>query len=296
LLGTASASSVAVLDDTADVEAGLDALDAVETDRAPWHRRFGAAVWPPLVAIAALVAVWGIAARLSDDASLLPTPGEVWNEFSAGWSAGTIPEAMLASAGRGLLGFAIAIVLAIPIGLAIARFGPVRLALSPLMLGLQTLPSVAWVPAATLAFGAGDAAVYTVVLLGGIPSIAMGLVAGLDQTPALYPRVGRVLGAKRLSMTWFILLPAAAPAFLSGLRQGWAFAWRSLMAAELIAGATSGNGLGGLLQDARAADSMSAILAAVLAILIIGLVIETCFFSPIERHLLRSRGLAGATR
>lgn len=283
------------LRDTADVEAGLDALDAHETQRPAFGRRLLSALWPPLLAFGTVLVVWQLVYVLGvKPADELPSPGTVGSTFASEWSSGAIPSAMWASASLALVGFALAIVIAIPIGLAIARIGFVRAAFGPILMALQTLPSVAWVPAMTLLFGASKEAVALVVLLGGVPSIAMGLVAGIDQTPSLYLRVGHVLGARRTAMAWFVLLPAAAPAFLSGLRQGWAFAWRSLMAAELIVGAAAGTSLGVLLAQGREAGSMAAILAAVTAILLVGLAVEVLLFGPIERHLLRTRGLAGA--
>ena len=126
----------------------------------------------------------------------------------------------------------------------------VRAAIGPLLSGLQSLPSVAWVPAAVLWFGLTDATIYFVVLAGSIPSIANGLVAGIDQIPPILPRVGQVLGARGLTSARHILLPAALPGYLAGCKQGWAFSWRSLMAAEIIAaGPLLGFGLGAYLKQ-----------------------------------------------
>jgi NitT/TauT family transport system permease protein len=289
---------VATLDEITEVEAGLDALETTAPAGLPWHRRLRAAVLPPLVAFVAFVAFWQLLFLAEvQPPDVLPSPGQVWDAFVDGWSDGSIPQAMRNSVGRGLLGFALAIVIAVPLGLVVARVTPLRTALTPILSALQTLPSVAWVPAATLWFGASDATVYVVVLLGGVPSIAMGLISGLDQTPALYLRVGQMLGFRRAGLARHILLPAAAPAFLAGLRQGWAFAWRSLLAAELIiAAADPADGLGRLLQSGREAGAMTEILAAVFAILIVGLLIESLVFAPLERRMLRVRGLAGAAR
>src|SRR5256714_1041696 len=120
---------------------------------------------------------------------------------------------------------------------------------SPVLTGLQSLPSVAWVPAGVLWFGLTDMTIYFVILLGAVPSIANGLVSGIAQVPPLLPRVGHAVGAGRLQIATLILLPASLPGFLAGLKQGWAFAWRSLMAAEIIATAPSlGFGLGAFLE------------------------------------------------
>jgi NitT/TauT family transport system permease protein len=158
----------------------------------------------------------------------------------------------------------------------------------------MTLPSVAWVPAAILWFGVEPAALYAVILLGSVPSIANGLVSGLDQIPTILPRVGKVLGAKGLTMSRHILLPASLPGFIAGLKQGWAFSWRSLMAAELIANSPQlGTGLGQLLQQGKDLNSMSRVLTSIFLILIVGVLVDLLIFRPIERRVLAARGLTG---
>jgi NitT/TauT family transport system permease protein len=154
---------------------------------------------------------------------------------------------------------------------------------------------VAWVPAAILWFGLNDASIYFVVLLGSIPSIANGLVAGIDQIPPILPRVGKTLGAGRLAAARHILLPAALPGYLAGLKQGWAFSWRSLMAAELIAQSPDlGLGLGAYLNEGSSFNDMPTVLTAIFLILLVGIGIDLIIFRPIERAVLRARGLTGA--
>ncbi len=165
-------------------------------------------------------------------------------------------------------------------------------AVGPLLSGLQVLPSVAWVPAAIIWFGLTDATVYFVVLMGAVPSIANGLVSGVDQIPPQLRRVGTVLGASRIQMATLVVLPAALPGYFSGLKQGWAFAWRSLMAAEIIAmDGTIGFGLGLMLQQGRELADLSCVLATILVILFVGILVELIVFAPVERRLLRRRGL-----
>src|SRR6185295_14547447 len=147
---------------------------------------------------------------------------------------GDLAEGVSNSLRRGGLGFLASLAIGTPLGLFIARVRPVRRAIGPLISGLQSLPSVAWVPAAIIWFGLSDAAIYAVVLLGAVPSIANGLLAGFDQVPPLLDKVGRVLGLSTIGRIRHVLLPAALPGYLAGLKQGWAFSWRSLMAAELI--------------------------------------------------------------
>jgi NitT/TauT family transport system permease protein len=161
--------------------------------------------------------------------------------------------------------------------------------------GLQSLPSVAWVPAAIIFFGLGETAIYAVVLLGAVPSIANGMVSGVDQVPPLLTRVGRVLGARGIAAARHVLLPAALPGYVAGLRQGWAFSWRSLMAAELIVSSPKlGEGLGQLLDQGRLLSDMTLVFAGIIGILVVGIVIELCVFAPVERSVLRRRGLLTA--
>jgi NitT/TauT family transport system permease protein len=284
--------------DLSRLEAGLDALEAtVERGPSVWTRLRRTAL-PPLVAVVVVIAVWQLVYALKIKPTYaLPGPLDAWHSFTEQWGDGKVTDAVWNSLHRGGLGFLFSVLIGTPLGLLVARVRVVRTAIGPVLSGLQSLPSVAWVPAAIIWFGLSDAAIYTVVLLGAVPSIANGLVAGLDQVPPLYLRVGRVLGARGLASVRHVLLPAALPGYFAGLKQGWAFAWRSLMAAELITrSADLGLGLGQLLDEGRELSDMSLVMVGILLILIVGVGIELLVFAPIERRMLRSRGLAGAMR
>ena len=160
---------------------------------------------------------------------------------------------------------------------------------------MQVLPSIAWVPAGIIIFGLSDATIYTVLLLGAIPSIINGLLSGVDMIPPQYRALATVLGATRSQHILHVELPAALPGYVAGLRQGWAFAWRSLMAAELIAvGGSLAPGAGSLLQRGRDLADLPLVMLVILAILLIGILIELLLFAPLERTLLRNRGLSRA--
>jgi NitT/TauT family transport system permease protein len=283
--------------DLAAVEAGLDALDTPTAGQVEsrW-RRFGRAVVPPIVALVLLVALWQASwAAAFWPEFQLPAPLTVWSRFEQLFETGRIFEVLWTSIHRAVLGFFAALVIATPLGLLVAKVRVVRAAIGPLLSGLQSLPSVAWVPAAILWFGLNDASIYFVVLFGSVPSIANGLVAGIDQIPPILPRVGKTLGAGRLASARHILLPAALPGYLAGLKQGWAFSWRSLMAAELIAQSPDlGLGLGAYLSEGSNFNDMPTVLAAIFLILLVGIGIELLVFRPIERTVLRARGLTGA--
>jgi NitT/TauT family transport system permease protein len=277
------------------VEAGLDALDTAPTlPPAPgWGRRFVRSVLPPIVFLAFLVVVWQLAyAAHLKPSYALPSPADVAETFWKTVQEGRAAEAVWTSLSRGAVGFAMSLVLGSLLGLAMWWSRWLRAAIGPIVSGLQSLPSVAWVPAAIIWFQLSNAAIYTVVLLGAVPSIANGLLSGLKQVPPLFDRVGRVLGLSGLGRIRYVLLPAALPGYLGGLRQGWAFAWRSLMAAELITYSPSlGQGLGQLLNIGRELSQMSLVITSITLILVVGVAIELLVFAPLERRVLVRRGL-----
>ena len=282
---------------SAALSAGLDALDTPTQQRRPRWRRFIAVGLPPLVAFGVVLAIWQVlwAAAIWPEYKL-PAPIAVWEQFAAIVADGSIWEITWTSVHRAVLGFALAVVIATPLGLLVAKVPQVRAAIGPLLSGMQSLPSVAWVPAAILWFGLTDAMIYFVVLLGSVPSIANGLVAGIDHVPPILPRVGAVMGAGRLASAQLILLPAALPGYIAGCKQGWAFSWRSLMAAEIIATSPQlGVGLGTYLKNGSDFNSMPGVIAAIFLILLVGVGIELLAFRPLERRVLRARGLGAAT-
>ena len=298
-IGTAAATTGATTrDDARDLESGLDAL---QTDRTlgprTWSDRLRWSVLPPMVAVVVLVALWQLVVWSGVRPSYtLASPQDVWTTLRSLFADHTALTAIATSVERGVIGFVVAVLIATPLGVLISRVRLLRASVGPLVTGLQVLPSVAWVPAAILWFGISDATMYFVILLGAVPSIINGLLSGVDQVPPLFRRVGTVLGAGRWQMVRHVILPAAMPGYVAGLRQGWAFSWRSLMAAELIVvGGRLGFGLGALLDQGRQLSDTSVVIAAILLILVVGIAVELLFFAPLERRILRSRGLAADT-
>lgn len=281
--------------DTRELEAGLDALQTAQpTVGGAKLRQAARSALAPVVALAVLLLIWQGTVLLDvRPRYVLPGPADVADAFGALVQRGDVQAAVLTSLERGIVGFVVAVVIATPLGILVARVGWVRTAFGPLITGLQVLPSVAWVPAAIIWFGLSDATVYFVILMGAIPSIINGLVSGVDHVPPIFRGVGRVLGAGPVQLVRWVILPAALPGYLAGLRQGWAFSWRSLMAAEIIAvGGTIGFGLGSLLQQGRELQAMSTVIVAILLILVVGILVELAFFAPMERRLLHRRGLS----
>ncbi|MGW4381331.1 ABC transporter permease [Kitasatospora sp. NPDC004531] len=291
-------TSAAAADDSAGVEAGLDALETVSVERTPLPVVLRRSVLPPVLGVALVLVIWQLAYTFElTTPDKLPSPANVWHSLTELWYEGTLFSIIWTSVWRGLSGFLMSVVIGTPIGLLVAQVKPVRAALGPVLSGLQSLPSVAWVPAAVIWLGINNSAMYAVILLGAVPSIANGLIAGVDQVPPLFLRAGQTLGATGLRGARHILLPAALPGYLAGLKQGWAFSWRSLMAAELIASSPDlGLGLGRYLENQREFTNMSGVLLGILLILTVGVAIDLLFFSPLERRVLRSRGLLVTTR
>jgi NitT/TauT family transport system permease protein len=280
-------------DELRSLAAGLDRLQTDEEAGQGRWSRFAASVVPPIVFVALLIVAWQLYVVIAQPRpDIVPSPIDVWNAMGDAWEAGRLQEAVITSLERGIVGFIIAIIVGTPIGLLLAEVRPIRRAVGPIISGLQVLPSVAWVPAAIIWFGLSDATVYFVILMGAIPSIVNGLIAGVDQVPPQLRRVGTVLGASPWQLATAVIMPAALPGYVAGLKQGWAFSWRSLMAAEIIAtGGSIGFGLGSMLQQSRELADLAGVLATIIIILVIGVLIELVFFGPVERRMLKRRGL-----
>jgi NitT/TauT family transport system permease protein len=277
---------------------GLDALETVTAQRPSLAQVLRQKALPPALGVLLVLAVWQLVHSLHVTPSYkLPSPLDVWHSLTDLWYQGTLFSIIWTSLWRGISGFLAAVVIGTPIGLVVARVKFIRAAVGPVLSGLQSLPSVAWVPAAVIWLGINDQAMYAVILLGAVPSIANGLISGIDQVPPLFLRAGRTLGARGLTSARFVLLPAALPGYLAGLKQGWAFSWRSLMAAELIASSPDlGIGLGRYLENQRDASSMPGVLLGIVLILVVGVAIDLLVFTPIENRVLRTRGLLQSTR
>lgn len=274
------------------LSAGLDALDTRTVKRRDGIRLLLNYLAPGLGIILILL-IWQsmVALKLQPD-YVLPSAGQVLDALTRQAEQGILWQSTFNSLRRALQGFVLAILIATPIGIALGMNRILRIIFRPILTGLQQLPSVAWVPAAIIWFGLSNATIYAVLLLGAVPSIANGLTAGIDQIPKQYLKVGQVLGANRFQTIRYIVMPASWPGYLAGLEQGWAFAWRSLMAAELIAVSPAlGPGLGQMLDVGRQLGDMPLVLGSIFMIMLAGVLVERFIFSPIRERTLRIRGL-----
>jgi NitT/TauT family transport system permease protein len=241
-------------------------------------RRTWAKTWPPLGAIALFVGAWQVVVWLALWPDyLLPGPAAVFSRLGQDLRDPALYSALLTTATRAVLGYSLAVVVGLVLGLAVSRSAVVRTAVGSLITGLQSMPSIAWFPLAILLFGLSEAAITFVVVLGAAPAIANGLITGIDHIPPLLLRYGRVAGARDVTLYKRIVLPAALPSFVGGLKQGWAFAWRSLMAGELLVIIAQRPSLGARLQFAREFSDAEGLLAMMIVILLIGIIVDRLF-------------------
>lgn len=258
----------------------------------PWLVRAARKSWPTLLAIGIALAVWEIVALSGWRPSyVLPGPRAVLAQLGHELVTGEVWAAVSITMQRALIGYAIAIAFGTALGLVLARLAVLRLAMGSLLSGLQTMPSVAWFPLAILLFQLTESAIVFVVVLGAAPSITNGLLNSFDHVPPLLVRAGRVLGARGFGLYRHVVLPAALPGYVSGLQQGWAFAWRSLMAGELLVIVGHRPSLGVRLQFAREFSDAVALLSWMIVILVIGVVVDALVFGRIQAGLRRRRGL-----
>ncbi len=250
------------------------------------RRFFSAALF-----FAALILLWQWVYRTGHYSRVLvPSPGQVWEYLKGAMEDGTLWRATVVTMRRLLIGYLVGIIGGLPLGLLTARFNLFRDTLGVSALGLQTLPSVCWVPLALIGFGQTESAMLFVVVMGTLWSVIIATETGVRNVPPIYRRAALTMGSKRLHIWFRVILPAALPFIVSGMKQGWAFAWRSLMAAEIFVTILTGFGLGQLLQFGRDQNAMEQVIGIMVVIVVIGLLADKIFFSPVEKFLHRRWG------
>ncbi len=220
----------------------------------------------------------------------VPSPAGVAKSFISMCADSSLFVAIGYSIVRALIGFLIAIVLGIVLALLILKSAFLERNLKPVILGIQTLPSVCFVPFAILWFGLNNSAIIFVVVMGSAFGIALSICSSIKNVPPIYIKAAKTMGAGNLALYTKVIFPAALPALISGLRHGWSFAWRALMSGEVMS-ATAG--LGFSLMLGRDLADINQVMTIMIVIVIMGIVIDKLFFSLIENHLLRQRGLLG---
>ena len=273
--------------------AGLDQLELAPPQQAKRHilAKSWAAAWPKLLALVLALAIWQVVYLTGFKSAILPGPAttltDLWHQVHTAqlWSAvGTTLR-------RALIGFALALVIGTVVGALVSRIRPLRAGVGSLITALQTLPSIVWVPFAIILFGANTTAILFVIVMTAAPAIANGLIAGADFLPPLLLRAGKTMGLRRVSLYRHVIMPATLPAFVNGLKQGWAFGWHGLIAAEIVVIILGQPSLGVLLSNDQDQADMAGAISIILVILVIGIVVDL-LFNLVNGRIRRRWGVA----
>jgi len=250
-------------------------------------RRFASA----LLFFAVLIGVWELAVRSGRwSVVLLPSPIFVAEFIWGALLDGTLLESTWVTLKRLLIGYAAGVLIGMPLGLLTSTSQVFEDTLGSLALGFQTLPSVCWIPLALVWFGQTEGAMLFVVIMGTVWSVIIATDHGARNIPPIYARAARTMGSEGFHKWTRVILPASLPFLVSGMKQGWAFAWRSLMAAEIYVTILTGFGLGHLLHYGRELNAMDQVIGIMIVIVVIGLLVDRLLFSPWERFLHRRWG------
>ena len=246
-----------------------------------------------LVFYSVLIGIWLLLAKLKVwPPYVFPTPQGVVESLWAGFADHSFWIAIGVSMKRMLLGYSLSVILGMVLGLGVASNKFLEQTMGGLLVSLQSLPSICWLPLAVLWFGLTEKAILFVVVMGSLLSVTIAMETGRQQMPRIYGMAGRNLGARGFQLFWHVLLPASLPYIVSGLKQGWAFAWRSLISGEMIFVSL---GLGQMLMMGRDLNDMSLVIAVMILIVAIGYIVDGLVFRTIERRLQQKWGLAPAT-
>jgi NitT/TauT family transport system permease protein len=289
--GAGPAGVAAAMDPEAAALAGLDNLEAVTVRRHPWSaRNIWAAIWPKLLAIALVIGAWELVHLSGWKKYVLPGPGTVFANLWAQMQHAELWQAIDITMRRAVIGFALSVLIGALIGALASRIKPLRAAIGSMITALQTMPSIAWFPFAIILFGATTSAIVFVIILGSAPSVANGLLTGVDYIPPLLLRAGKTMGLRRFSLYRYLILPASLPSFVAGLKQAWAFAWRSLMAGELLVIIIGQPSIGALLNAFQDQTDMASAIAIMIVILVLGLIVDA-LFTKADAMIRRRRGM-----
>jgi NitT/TauT family transport system permease protein len=261
--------------------AGLDALDLGDQRPGAGGReraaRIARAVWPKVAAIVLVWIIWELIHLSGWKKLVLPGPGVTLSNLWDQAQTGLLWHAIGDTLERAVIGYALALVIGTVVGLLVARIPPLRAAVGSLITGLQTMPSAAWIPFAIILFGLNTSAIMFIIVMAAAPAIANGLIAGVDYTPPLLLKAGRVMGLRGLSLNRYLILPAALPTFVAGMKQAWAFTWHALLTAELLVLVAGQPSIGVLFQADQDQTDMPSTIAIMIVILIFGVIVDALF-------------------
>ncbi len=275
--------------------AGLDALELAPAsagrNAGERARRAWAAIWPKLAAIALVWLVWELIHLTGWKKYVLPGPGvtlsNLWEQAKTGLLWHGCGDTVL----RAVIGYLIALVIGTVVGLLVARVPPLRAAVGSLITGMQTLPSAAWIPFAIILFGLTNASILFIIVMASAPAIANAVISGVDFIPPLLLKSGKVIGLRGPSLTWHLIIPAALPTFVAGLKQAWGFTWHALLTAELLVLVAGEPSIGQLFSADQDQTDMPSTIAIMIVILILGIAVDAAF--GVANRAIRKRwGLA----
>jgi NitT/TauT family transport system permease protein len=267
----------------------------VEQSPAPAARRFARSLWAPGVGLLVVLAGWQ-ALYLSGwkPPFVLPGPAAALSSLWAQAREPLLWQAIATTMGRAVYGFGLAVVIGLAAGIVVSRNRVLRAAFGPIITGMQTMPAIAWFPFAIIFFGLTTSAIVFVIVIGTAPAIATAVIAGSDHIPPLLLRAAKTMGLKGFALYRHLILPGSLPIFVTGLKQGWAFAWRSLMSGELVVIVTNTASIGVLLENAQNMSDMPSAIAIMIVILTLGIVIDG-FFTLVDNMVRRRWGLVDAS-
>jgi NitT/TauT family transport system permease protein len=273
--------------------AGLDALDrAGRSGAGTRSQRLWRATWPKLIAFGLILLLWQIAVWVHWKPYILQSPAtaarELWDLLGTSlfWTACWV------TAQQAVIGYVLVVVIGGIVGTAVARIPVLRAGIAALITGMQTMPSVLWYPLAIMVFGVTWKAIILMMVLGAAPAVANGFISGIDQVPPGLLRAGRILGARGLALERYVVLPAALPSILGGLKQGWAFAWHALMAGEFLI-LINPLSLGGRTVNADTQADYGIVVAMMIVIVFIGIMVDVAF-TRVDTSVRRRYGLLDA--
>ena len=236
-----------------------------------------------------VVLVWqGVASAGIWPSSVFPSPYEVAEDLAYGVADGSLLYGVATSMWRLSAGLAMAVAGGLALGIVMARSEAVNQTLGSLVLGLQSIPSIAWVPLAILWYGLNDAGIIFVVAIGAVFAVTINTYTGVKNIDPHYLEAARNMGARGSQLVTDVLIPAAFPYMIAGFKQGWAFAWRGVIGAELLFAFL---GLGHLLYAARSLTDISQVIAVMLVIMLMGLIVDGLAFKRLEKRVMSRWGL-----
>ena len=240
--------------------------------------------------IAAFLGVWQLVFMLGIWPEVsLPSPAIVAQAFVDLVENLTLIVSIGVTMYRLVIGFTMSIIIGVSVGLAMVKFPGFGKTMSSFAVGLQSFPSVAWVPFAILLIGLNDAGILFVVIMSSVFSVMMSTYGGIRNISPIYIRAARNMGAKGFSLFRYVMIPAATPSLIVGIKQAWSFAWHALIGAEILIAASVG--LGHVLLVGREFQLMDQIIASMITIFAIGLVFDRVLFSKLEERVRERWGL-----